>query len=601
MIALFDGMRSLRLLLVVFAFSCGVASAAALAPLPGPNFSVPVAGFEANQGQAKPEILFLSRGHGIAVTAQSILFDPLGARQSFVAGNSDAMVQFIDPLPGVANSFTGPDAQKWVTGIPRFASAYLTGVYPGVDAQYVVEEDGRLTLRLLFQPGVAPDVVVFEIADAVSMDVLSDGYLRAKLGRAAPDPALFFPPPEAFQNSGSEPVSRSVSFVAQSTTRFGFRVDGLDGAVPLQIEMKLVAPGALFFRESPFAVDAAGNTFLAATIPDAAGKDAPFPGSPWNGCGSTIGDAIACADVAVYKFSASGELVFATYLAGRTQEEVRYLALAPDGTVMLAGSTDSDDFPVTATALQPGYAGPPASNRGGIGSPVAGDFFATRLDADDGTPLGSTYLGGPNGETLGKAALGSDGSLYFLPRWLGVPSAGMPVTPAALQRECLGDPCTNGYAAHVSASLDRLLYGTYLPGTTQSTVQLHSDGSVYYAGWAVAGFPTTPTAYQRELAGKEDGIVARLDPSGSSLMFGTYLGGAKTDWISRMAVAPDGSVWVSVSSFEECCIDIEYRLVRLDPNGEQILAERPIDVGDIAVDPEGNLIATAAGDLCGEP
>ena len=176
-------------------------------------------------------------------------------------------------------------------------------------------------------------------------------------------------------------------------------------------------------------------------------------------------------------------------------------------------------------------------------------------------------------------------------------SAGMPVTQGALQGVCPGDPCLNGYAAHVSPSLDRLLYGTYLPGTVQATAKLHSDGSVYYAGSAGPGFPTTPTAYQRQPAGGNDGIVARLDPSGGKLLFATYLGGADTDWILRIAVAPDGSVWAAVSSFVQCCVNIRYRLVRLDAKGERLLAEKPLDAGDLAVDREGNLIATTAGNF----
>jgi uncharacterized protein (TIGR03437 family) len=64
-----------------------------------------------------------------------------------------------------------------------------------------------------------------------------------------------------------------------------------------------------------------------------------------------------------------------------------------------------------------------------------------------------------------------------------------------------------------------------------------------------------------------------------------------------MAVAPDGSVWVSVSSFVQCCVDIKYRLVRLDANGSRLLADKPIGVGDLAVDRDGNLHATAAGNF----
>src|SRR6185436_7215784 len=121
-------------------------------------------------------------------------------------------------------------------------------------------------------------------------------------------------------------------------------------------------------------------------------------------------------------------------------------------------------------------------------------------------------LGGPGADSIGETAMGADGSLHFIPKWLVAFSAGMPVTRGALQESCAADPCLNGYAAHVSPSLDRLLYGTYLPGVVNATAKLHSDGSIYYAGSSGPGFAPTTTAYQQQTAGGYDGIVARLDP-----------------------------------------------------------------------------------------
>jgi hypothetical protein len=137
--------------------SCAVASAAALVPVPSPG-NLPAVGYlEPNGGQAKPEILFLRRGtSSLAVTAQSVLYSPLGVRLNLVASNSNPTVRFTDPLPGVVNVFTGPDPRKWVTGITRYTKANLTGVYPGVDVQYEADTDGQVTIRLLLAAGTDP-------------------------------------------------------------------------------------------------------------------------------------------------------------------------------------------------------------------------------------------------------------------------------------------------------------------------------------------------------------------------------------------------------------------------------------------------------------
>jgi uncharacterized protein (TIGR03437 family) len=347
-------------------------------------------------------------------------------------------------------------------------------------------------------------------------------------------------------------------------------------------------------------VDSSGNTFFAATIADAAGKDGPFPTITPEGCGVTTGSPLPCSDVAVYKYSATGVLTFITYLAGQAQESSGFLGIAPDGSLVVAGTTDSVDFPVTAAALQRIYGGPTASP-GSDGPPFSGDYFAVRLDAATGLLQASTFLGGPNADTMGTAALGADGSLYFLPVWLGQPSTEMPVTSGSLQAACQDNPCQNGYVAHLSAAFDKLIFATYLPGIVQATAQLHSDGSVYYAGAAVAGFPTTPGAYQSQNEGGYDGIIARLDPTGSRLLFATYYGGPNTDWIIEIAVAPDGSVWAAVSSFVQCCVNIQYQLIHLDAHGVRLLAQQPITVNEMVVGPAGNLIATVFGDVVTSP
>jgi uncharacterized protein (TIGR03437 family) len=586
--------RSLSLIAVAT-----LANAAALVPISSPNISLPVAGLEANQGQAKPGILFLARGSfSSAVTAQSILLSPTGAQQNFVASNPNPTLRLSDPLPGVANTFTGSDPSKWVTGIHRYATAVLAGIYPGVDAEYFMSANGQLTLRLILQPGTDPGTITLEIPTAFHINPGPGGGLIVSLGQSLHyGPTILYPSPVATQQSASGPVNITASFKILSTTRFGLQVSGQSGNGALQIDIQPVGTGAPApgFGQTLYAADNAGNTFAAATVGDPAGKDDPFPTTYGAGCGAEAdGTLIACGDIAVFKFSKTGDLVFVSYLSGRTTEQFNFLGLAPDGAVVVTGTTDSSDFPVSTGALQTAYAGPPAAPFAGI---YAGDFFASRLDANIGALLQSTYLGGPNGDIAGETVLGADGSVYFLPAFLsGQQSAGMPVTPGALQPICAGNSC-GSYAAHLAPSLDKLLYGAYLPGDVEATARLYSDGSVYFAGSASAGFPTTPGAYQTKPAGGVDGTVGRLDPSGSKLVFGTYVGGADFDVILNIAVSPNGSVWAAVESSNQNGVDTGFRLVHLDANGQRLLADLPLVIDALYVDQAANLIALAEGNF----
>jgi len=412
-----------------------------------------------------------------------------------------------------------------------------------------------------------------------------------------PAQSLSYATPQAFQTTASGQVSRSATFTAQSTTNFGLAVQALDSTLPLQISIIVGGSVGPSVPSTSGVTDSAGNIFFATTIADAAGKTTPFPQIGYDGCGININQPYPCSDVAIYKFSAAGVLDYVTYLAGEDQEIPGFVAIAPGGALVVAGSTDSADFPVTATALQPAYAGPPAVPA--APSFYGGDYFAAILDPATGYLQSSTYLGGPSADTMGTVALGADGSLYFLPA--DNFSTEMPVTSGALLAACQSNPCTNGYVAHLSPALDKLIYGTYLPGLLQVTPQLYSDGSVYYAGTAQAGFPTTPGAYQTQNAGGYDGIIARLDPTGSYLVFGTYYGTPNTDWVLDMAVAPDGSVWADVYSFVQCCVSGQYELIHLNATGTMLLANQPINVAQMVVNPAGDLFVLADGNFTVSP
>lgn len=578
--------------LFIVAFAA-VADGAALVTIPTPD-PAKFAAFEPNRGQAKPEILFLGRGRlPLAVTGQSVLISPLGVRQTFASGNPYPPVSFDDPLPGTANWFSGADPQKWITGIPRYRRALLRNVYLGIDAQFDMDANGQVSLRFIVGPAGDPNAIVFEVPEARDILLFTGGSLRVNLGPSRNDPILSYARPIAFQESPFGRFDYTANYERLSATRFAIRVDA-PAATAMSIEVQFNdSPTASAQGYPQYLTDAAGTTFVAAGVSDAAGKDDPFPEQPWAGCGGAIGVPIACSDVGVYKFSPSGELVFVSYLAGRTREDASAIRFGLNGTLVVTGNTDSPDFPVSSSALQRVYSGPPAV-AGGSSGRIEGDYYAAILDASNGTLRQATYFGGPNADRSGETAIGADGSLYFIPKWLVQASKAMPVTPGALQSDCPNE-CLNGYAAHISPSLDRLLYGTYLPGTASSTAKLHTDGSVYFAGWSGPGFPVSANAFQPQVAGREDAFVARLDPSGTKLLFGTYIGGTDTDWILRTAVAPDGSVWAHVSSFVQCCINISYRLVHLDSQGQKIIAELPIDIGDIATDRNGNLLATTYG------
>ena len=200
---------------------------------------------------------------------------------------------------------------------------------------------------------------------------------------------------------------------------------------------------------------------------------------------------------------------------------------------------------------------------------------------------------------MGTAALGADGSLsVFCRPHLVRSSANMPVTVGTLQSVCQNDPCGNGCMRISALGWTGLLYVfTYLPGG--STAQLYSDGSVYYAGTAQAGFSDDaqclPAAECRRLRWYRAIGSHRRYTDLRDLFRGPYM-----DSIFPIAVAPDGSVWAGVNSEIGCC-SLPGQLIHLDAGGSKLLADVPINALDMVVDHAGNLYTFADGAISASP
>jgi hypothetical protein len=97
--------------------------------------------------------------------------------------------------------------------------------------------------------------------------------------------------------------------------------------------------------------------------------------------------------------SSPRELGFSTFLAGIRRDEGVKVAIAPDGGIVIAGETDSPDFP-TVRALQ--------ESRSGSNS-----AFVMKLDPSGREIVFSTYFGGSCCEFISDLALDSNGDIYF--------------------------------------------------------------------------------------------------------------------------------------------------------------------------------------------
>ncbi|QTD49781.1 DUF7948 domain-containing protein [Sulfidibacter corallicola] len=224
----------------------------------------------------------------------------------------------------------------------------------------------------------------------------------------------------------------------------------------------------------------------------------------------------------------TGEPLFTTFLGGTLDEKVAGIDLDDRGTLYLAGSTASIDFPVTADAAF-----------STLQHPRAG--FSAKIDPVTGTLGFSTYLppgNDPDSFGFEPRALAVDPSGRT---WLtgGTSQRGLPTTANAFDSAFEGE-AGEVYLCALSADGTEFEFGSYLGGSEDDAshdLALDAQGGLYVGGVTCStDFPVTSGVFDESYNGDCDGFLAKVSISDGSLRFATYLGGSEHDVLKAMAL-----------------------------------------------------------------
>jgi len=315
-------------------------------------------------------------------------------------------------------------------------------------------------------------------------------------------------------------------------------------------------------------------------------------------------------DAFVAKMSEGGQFLWCTYLGGTGLEEPTGITVDDDGTVIVIGQTESDDFPVTDGALQTVFG-------------QESDGFISVFDPE-GELLRSTYLGGSGMDALKDFTIDSTGNIVLVGY---TASADYPVTPDAYQSDLNGElDCA---ITVVSRDLSNVLYSTFLGGGSPDTgneVAIDGGGNVVISGTSSSpDFPVTDDALQGTKAGDErDCFVARFGESWE-LLYATFIGGSHMDdcwglaldasdnvhivgrtWSPDFPVTPDAiQESSSHESFSENAVDCFYSEISAD--GRTLIYSTYLGNDDwdsffnVGFDSEGNVVLSGSAGSGGFP
>ena len=492
------------------------------------------------------------------------------------AGSQPAQIIPQKRLPGSANYFLGKDPRAWRMGVPQYGSLSVPQLYPGIDLDYHGEAQ-ELEFDFRIAPQGDPRFIRlrFSGADEAAIDDAGNLVISSLAGNLLMHRAF------AYQVRDGVREAVEANYTLKPGGLIGFALGTYDRDRELVIDPALsystYLGGSGEDEAASIAVDSAGNAYVTGTT-----QSPDFP------AGSGTLSALSGFDAFVTKLNASGSAVVYTTLIGGDADEIgNAITIDGAGNAYVAGITTSNNFPTTRGVLQSAIRGPQdafvakLSPNGSLaystylggsdsdsalglaidatgnvyvgGETLSSDFpgasssailsnnadghagFVAKLNSTASALAFSTYLGGSGADLVTGVAVDASGNVYAAGITL---SPNFPTTTGALKTKCGSDGnCDNGFddgfVTAIKADGSATMYSTFLGGGgTDDILGIavnKATGEAYVAGVTNStDFPKV-NAVQSSLAGSQDAFVAKLNSSGSALLFSTYLGGSADD------------------------------------------------------------------------
>ena len=486
--------------------------------------------FIENVGQKDPAVLFHAdaAGHALYFTAGEVILARVDTESGIASLISigltgtqpDVVVNGLDPMAGKANFFIGNNPAGWHTAVPMYGAVAYEEILPGIDLVFRGDQ-GSLKREFILAPAADSGSIVMKYSGQERLSLGTSGELVV----TTPTGVLTETSPVCYQEINGKQVEVACRYELIGEDMVGFVLGEYNGAYPVVIDPYLDY-----------------STYFGGTSDDMGyGVDVDDTGSAYI-TGYTESTNIVLPLISIYQESLAGgkdayitkltpdgtQLAYFTYIGGCGDDFGMDIAVNPSYEATITGYTYSADFP-NLSAYQP-----TKSN--------LSDAFITRLDSTGGALVFSTFLGGNKTDQAYGIVLRSDDQpvIAGLTASTDFPVAG------AYQAALAGG--TDAFVSRISGG-STLVFSTYLGGAQNDAgyaVALDSSDNVFVTGTTSSFiFPTSATAFRKNLRGSADAFITKFDSMASSLTYSTYLGGFGYEGGRGIAVDMAGDAYVT--------------------------------------------------------
>ena len=510
--------------------------------------------------------------------------------------NAAPRMEGMDELPGKSNYFIGNKPSNWRPGVANYARVRYNNIYSNTDLVFYGHQR-QLEYDFVAKPGADPHAIALQIrgADRASLDASGNLVVESS------GTQMRFDRPSLYQEGSAGRITVQGGYVLGPSLggirEVRFKVGTYDPSKTLVIDPSLTYSTYLGGSDNDQAngitVDTAGNAYVtgqtfSSNFPLQAPEQGTCPpASSTAVCGTSTGKS----DVFVSKINSAGTaLAYSTFIGGSFLDFGVSISVDPSGNAYVTGQTDSTDFPLknafqttgntlgdvfvtelnpagsalvyssylggTGTSLGQGIVADAAGNAYIVGTTTAADFptvGAYQKTAQGGSdvfvaqiaPAGaslkySTYLGGA-GNDNGNGIAVAGGNVYIT----GQTQSNNFPTASAYQAAYGGQGDAFVAKLVLSGANVTLGYSTFLGGTSADeawAIALDASSNVYVAGATTSTDFPSASPFQAALPGGtgSHAFVSKLDPTGTKLVYSTYLGGSGSDTARGISVDTSG-------------------------------------------------------------
>lgn len=454
--------------------------------------------FEANQGQTDPQVKYTARGNGYTV---------------FLTANDTVFALQSSSRPASATTGKHGFAKTTATGV-KTTGAKTTQAPPTKD----VTADATAAIHMHLVGGNAQP----QIVAGSQLPGVTNYYIGS-------DPSQWRTGVKQYTGVSYRNVYPGVNMAFHGEQRqleFDFIVAA--GVSPAPIHLA-------FSGARKIATDASGNLLLSSAAGDVV-MHKPVAYQEINGQRQTVAAEFTQVSndqvgFALGSYDRSRELVidpslsYSTYLGGSGEDEAYAIALDASGNVYVAGATASINFP---------------AHTGTVSSVGGFDAFVTKLNASGSSLIFTTLIGGTTDDfAFGVAVNGT--AVYVV----GNTTSGN--FPSALTLGPGGGQ--DAFVASLNSTSGAKVYVTRIGGTgTESgnALAVDSSGNAYIAGETDStNYPAPGSPIQGQNAGADDAFISKINPTGTALVYSTYLGGSGEDLATGVALDGSNNAYVT--------------------------------------------------------